>query len=95
MPSRHDGALCAALGHYIAEVLVIYCPHHQGYETIVRAGDDHSDESWRSDHVTWGPFDQRDDVEQHLVAELRRLLRADLQGWLATQRSGGRGAATE
>jgi hypothetical protein len=82
----HDSPMCAAIGHYIAEVLVIYCPHHQAYETIARAGDDRSDESWRSQHVSWGPFDSRDDVETWLVGELRRLVRADLQGWLAQQR---------
>lgn len=83
MPQDHNGPLCASLGHYVAGITLAYCPHLQNWVAIVRAGDDTDDTSWRFRRLEFGPFDSREDVEREAVAELLRLLRADLQGWRA------------
>lgn len=86
MQEDHDNPLCASLGHFVGGITVAWCPHYQGWTMVVRSGDETDDTSWRFDTVRFGPFDSQEDVERHVLAEMRRVLRADRSGWAATQR---------
>lgn len=85
MPFDHDSPFCASLGHFVAGVTLAYCPHLSAWVMVVRAGDETDDTSWRMETVRFGPFDSDSDVEHHALAELRRIMRADRSGWVATQ----------
>lgn len=78
----HDTQFCAALGHYVGTVAVIYCPHHQAWTLVHAAGDD-SDDTYL-DHGTFnfGPFDSADDVAKHAASVVSMLVRVRSRQWL-------------
>lgn len=89
MPQNHAGPICASLGHFIATVTVVWCPHHQGYEVYTRVGDDTDDTSWRYSSKSFGPFDGTPDVLADAQAELARAMRADRAAWAAAHEAQG------
>lgn len=78
----HDTELCAALGHYIGQVAVIYCPHHQAWTMVHSAGDDSDDMKLDSGTLTFGPFDGTDDVARHAASVVSMLVRVRSRQWL-------------
>jgi hypothetical protein len=85
----HDGPYCAQLGHYIASLVVAYCPHHQAWTAVVGVGDDTDDVRYRGETLRFGPFDSRADVLARLDSELGRMMRADHSAWLSARGGGG------
>ena len=83
----HDAPLCAALGHFIGQVLVVYCPHQQRWTAFVRSGDDADDGADFVRHVPFGPFDSADDVADHLGSHLAELVRVRSRVWLEARRA--------
>lgn len=89
MQEDHTGPICASIGHYIATVTVVWCPHRQGYEVYTRVGDDRDDISWRFSSKSFGPFDGPDAVLHDAQAEIARALRADRAAWAADHEARG------
>lgn len=82
----HDTHLCAALGHYIGTVTVIYCPHHQAWTMVHHAGDDADDMCMDSGTFTFGPFDSMDDVARRAASVVSMLVRVRSRQWLHRRR---------
>lgn len=85
----HDGPICAQLGHFIGTLTLVWCPHRQGFELVVRAGDDADDSYWRTDRISFGPFDDLDSVVGRAQSEVARLARADRSAWVAAREAQG------
>ncbi len=70
----HDSQYCAATGHFIGSVHVIYCPHHQQWTVVHSAGTDVSDTLYDSGTSRLGPFDTAEDAfaqaRAHLAAHV-------------------------
>lgn len=89
MTQDHNGPICASIGHYVATVTVVWCPHRQGYEVYTRVGDDRDDTSWRFSSKSFGPFDGPAEVLTDAQAEIARALRADRAAWEAAREAQG------
>lgn len=82
---EHDSPICAALGHFVGTVVVVYCPHHQAWTLVWRAGDD-SDDSYLDGGVhRFGPFDSTDDVANRASSVVQMLCRSRSRQWLASR----------
>jgi hypothetical protein len=93
MHTDHDSPLCGALGHYVATLTLVYCPHHQAWIMIERAGDDADDMCLESARFDFGPFDSTDEVASHAASVVHKLVRVTSRRWLAQRASadGGQG----
>lgn len=86
---EHTGPICGALGHFVGTLTIVWCPHHQGWELVVHAGDDADDCHWRSERISFGPFDDLDQVVGRAQSEVARLARADKSAWVAAREARG------
>ena len=84
---HHDGPICAALGHFVGTLTVIYCPHTQAWIMVWSAGDDNDDMLLDHGQMEFGPFDSSDDVARRAASFTQKLVRVDARRWLA-QRTG-------
>lgn len=82
----HDTELCAALGHFIGSVTVIWCPHHQAWTMVHRCGDDADDSYLDGGTVAFGPFDGADDVAKHAASVVSMLVRVRSRQWAHARR---------
>lgn len=68
----HQTTFCAALGHFIGSVHLIYCPHEQAWTLVYSAGTDADDTLYEHATRRLGPFDQTEDA----IALARALMRS-------------------
>jgi hypothetical protein len=85
--THHDSPLCAALGHYVGTLTVIYCPHEQRWLMVMGSGDDLSDVSIDHERFDFGPFDSADDVARRAESVVSMLVRVHSRLWLDRRRA--------
>lgn len=81
----HDSPLCAQLGHYVGTLTAVYCPHHQAWVVVWRAGDESDDGRIDGGRLDFGPFDSADDVARRCESLVSMLVRVRPRQWLAAR----------
>lgn len=82
----HDGPICAALGHRVATLTVIYCPHRASWTIVTMEGDDADDRADDSARIDFGPFDTAEDVANEARGRIGQMIRTGVPRWLEARR---------